>query len=69
MLKFTKFSTAAERSTENLISTPEAESQAAKWFKLNEMIVNPVKFQAIHCTIIVTKMLKWKILIHWILMT
>ena len=36
MLKFTKFSTAAERSTENLISTLETESQAAKWSQLND---------------------------------
>ena len=40
--------TAAERTIENLLSTLETESQAAiEWFKLNEMIVNPEKFQAI----------------------
>ena len=40
--------TAAERTIENLLSTLETESQAAiEWFKLNEMIVNPDKFQAI----------------------
>ena len=40
--------TAAERTIENLISTLETESQATiEWFKLNEMIVNPEKFQAI----------------------
>ena len=39
---------AAERTIENLISTLEAEAQAAiEWFKLNEMIINPEKFQAI----------------------
>ena len=53
--------TAAERTIENLLSTLETESQAAiEWFKLNEMIVNPEKFQAI----VVKKMLKLKILIH-----
>ena len=58
--------TAAERTIENLLSTLETESQATiEWFKLNEMIVNPEKFQAI----VVKKMLKWKILIHWMLMT
>ena len=46
--------TAAERTIENLLSTLETESQAAiEWFKLNEMIVNPEKFQVI----IVRKML------------
>ena len=40
--------TAAERTIESHISTLETESQAAtEWFKLNEMIVNPEKFQAI----------------------
>ena len=40
--------TAAERTIENLLSTLETESQAAiEWFKLNQMIVNPEKFQAI----------------------
>ena len=39
--------TAAERTIENLLSTLETQSQAAiEWFKLNEMIVNPEKFQA-----------------------
>ena len=39
---------AAERTTENLISTLEAEGQPAiDWFKLNEMIVNLEKYQAI----------------------
>ena len=39
---------AVERTIENLISTRETESQAAiEWLKLNEMIVNPEKFQAI----------------------
>ena len=39
---------AAERTIEDLISILETESQAAiEWFKLNEMIVNPEKFQAI----------------------
>ena len=38
----------AEKTIENLISTLEEESQAAiEWFKMNEMIVNPDKFQAI----------------------
>ena len=47
--------TAAERTIENLLSTLETESQAAiEWFKLNQMIVNPEKFQAI----VVKKMLK-----------
>ena len=47
--------TAAERTIENLLSTLETESQAAiEWFKLNEMIVNPEKFQAI----VVKKMVK-----------
>ena len=40
--------TAAERTIENLLSTLETESQAAiEWFKLNQMIVSPEKFQAI----------------------
>ena len=40
--------TAAERTIENLLFTLETESQATiEWFKLNEMIVNPEKFQAI----------------------
>ena len=39
---------AAEKTIENLISTLEEESQAAiEWFKMNEMIVSPDKFQAI----------------------
>ena len=39
---------AAEETIENLISILEEESQAAiEWFKMNEMIVNPDKFQAI----------------------
>ena len=39
---------AAENTIEELISTLEKESQAAiDWFVLNEMIVNPDKFQAI----------------------
>ena len=39
---------AVEKTIENLISTLEEESQAAiEWFKMNEMIVNPDKFQAI----------------------
>ena len=39
---------AAEGTIENLISTLETASKAAiEWFKLNEMIVNPEKFQAI----------------------
>ena len=37
---------AAENTIEKLISTLEKDSQAA-WFKINEMIVNPGKFQAI----------------------
>ena len=50
MLNFADDNTkvAAERTIENPISTLEAESQAAiEWFKLNEVIVNPEKFQAI----------------------
>ena len=50
MLSFTDDNTinGAERTIENLISTLEIESQATiEWFKLNEMIVNPEKFQAI----------------------
>ena len=40
--------TATERTFENLISTLEREIQAGiEWFKLNEMIVSPEKFQAI----------------------
>ena len=39
---------AAERTIENPISTLETESQAAiEWFKLNEIIFNPDKFQAV----------------------
>ena len=39
---------AAENTTEELISTLEKESQAAiDWFVSNEMIINPDKFQAI----------------------
>ena len=39
---------AAENTTEKLISTLEQDNQAAiDWFKINEMIVNPDKFQAI----------------------
>ena len=39
---------AAERTIENLISTLETEGHAAtEWFKLNETIVNPEKFQDI----------------------
>ena len=39
---------AAENTIEKLISTLEQDSQAAiDWFKINEMIVNPDKFQAI----------------------
>ena len=38
----------AESTIEKLISTLEQDSQAAiGWFKINEMIVNPDKFQAI----------------------
>ena len=38
----------AENTIEKLISTLEQDSQAAiDWFKINEMIVNPYKFQAI----------------------
>ena len=38
----------AENTIEKLISTLEQDSQAAiDWFKINEMIVNPDKFQAI----------------------
>ena len=40
--------TAAERTIENFVFTLETECQAAiEWFKLNEMIVNPDKFQDI----------------------
>ena len=40
--------TAAERTIENLFSALETESQAAiEWFKLNEIIANPEKFQVI----------------------
>ena len=39
---------AAENTIDKLISTLEQDSQAAiDWFKINEMIVNPDKFQAI----------------------
>ena len=39
---------AAEKTIENLILTLKTESQAAiEWFKLNKMIVDPEKFQAI----------------------
>ena len=39
---------AAEKTIENLISTLETEAQATiDWFRLNEMIVSPEKFQAI----------------------
>ena len=39
---------AAEKTIENLISVLERQSQdAIEWFKVNEMIVNPDKFQAI----------------------
>ena len=39
---------APEKTIEHLISTLEKESQAAvEWFKMNEMIVNPDKFQEI----------------------
>ena len=56
----------AERTIENILSTLETESQATiELFKLNEMIANPAKFQVI----VVKRMLKWKILIHCILMT
>ena len=38
---------AAKRTIENLISRLETRSQAViEWFKLNEIIVNPDKFQA-----------------------
>ena len=38
---------AAKRTIENLISRLETQSQAViEWFKLNEIIVNPDKFQA-----------------------
>ena len=48
---------AAEKTIENLISTLEEESQAViEWFKMNEMIVNPDKFQ----TIIIKKNSKMK---------
>ena len=50
MLNFADDNTisAAEKTMENLISTLEEESQAAiEWFKMNDMIVNPDKFQAI----------------------
>ena len=49
--------TAAERTIESLLSTLETESQAAiECVKLNEMIVNPEKFQ----TIVVKKNAKMK---------
>ena len=42
---------AAENTIEKLISTLEQDSQAAiDWFKINEMVVNPDKFQAIVIT-------------------
>ena len=50
MLNFADDNTisAAENTIEKLISTLEQDSQAAiDWFKINEMIVNPDKFQAI----------------------
>ena len=50
MLSFADNNTisAAENTIENLIFTLEQNSQAAiDWFKINEMIVNPDKFQAI----------------------
>ena len=49
MLNFADDNTisAAENTIEKLISTLEQDSQAAiDWFKINEMIVNPDKFQA-----------------------
>ena len=56
MLNFADDNTisAAENTIEKLISTLEEDSQAAiDWFKINKMIVNPDKFQAIvvekHC--------------------
>ena len=50
MLSFADNNTisAAENTIENLIFTLEQDSQAAiDWFKINEMIVNPDKFQVI----------------------
>ena len=50
MLNFADDNTisAAENTIEKLISTLDQDSQAAiDWFKINEMIVNPDKFQAI----------------------
>ena len=50
MLNFADDSTisATENTIEKLISTLDQDSQAAvDWFKINEMIVNPDKFQAI----------------------
>ena len=50
MLSFADNNTisAAENTIENLIFTLEQNSQAAiDWFKINEMIVNPDKFQVI----------------------
>ena len=48
--------TAVKRTIENLLSILETKSQAAiEWFKLNDMIVNPEKFQAI---VVKKKMLK-----------
>ena len=38
---------AVEKTIENLISTLEEAQAASEWFKMNEMIVNPDKFQAI----------------------
>ena len=65
--------TAAERTTENPISTLETESQAPiEWFKLNKMIVNPDKRHAIAVKKNEKdwkKNEKGKILIHWILTT
>ena len=50
MLNFADDNTisAADRTVENLITEFETESQTAiEWFKLNKMIVNSDKFQAI----------------------
>ena len=47
-LSYVKYVFADDNTTEKLISTWEQDSQAAiDWFKINEMIVNPDKFQAI----------------------
>ena len=44
----TNTTTAAERAIESLLSALETERHAAiEWFKLNEMIVSPGKFQTI----------------------